>query len=86
MCIRDRDNGFVLLKEDEKLYSPVGMLHYSFYADEANAADVINRHREEIQCVVGTASCCDTLPGNSQRPGLNDYADGVDTLTWLQGL
>ncbi len=80
------DNGFVLLKEDEKLYSPVGVLHYSFYHDETIAAEVINQHREEIQCVVGTASCCDTLPGTTQRPGLNDYADGVDTLTWLQGL
>ena len=80
------DNGFVLLKEDVKLYSPVGILHYSFYNDEAHAESIINQQREEIQCVVGTAAFCDTLPGNSQRPSLADYADGVNTLEWLQSL
>jgi len=80
------DNGFVLLKEDVKLYSPVGILHYSFYNDETNAEKAINAHRDEIQCIVGTAAFCDTLPGTSQCPGLNDYADGVNTLNWLMQL
>ncbi len=80
------DNGFVLLKEDEKLYSPVGMLHYSFYDDEASAAQYIQQHREAIQCMVGHADFCDTLPGTTQRPGLQDYADGVNTMDWLMQL
>ena len=80
------DNGFVLLKEDEKLYSPVGILHYSFYTDEESAAAYVQKHREEIQCMVGHANFCDTLPGTTQRPGLQDYADGVNTMDWLMRL
>ena len=37
----------------------------------------------DIQCLVGQGQ---TPFGQAQLPGLNDYADGVDTLQFLQGL
>jgi len=37
--------------------------------------------QDEIQCVVGKRH----LPfGKSQQPALKDYADGMDTLTFLK--
>ena len=77
------DNNFVLLKESKELFSPLGMLHYHFYKnnDELNA--YLNKNEDYVQCIVGR----DYLPfGSSQQPGLSDYADGVDTLKWLNKL
>ena len=40
-------------------------------------------HTEEIQCIVGR----DYIPfGKAQQPELWDYADGVDTMEFLNGL
>ena len=77
------DNNFVLLKESKELFSPLGMLHYHFYNnnDELNA--YLNINENQVQCIVGR----NYLPfGSSQQPGLSDYADGVDTLKWLNEL
>lgn len=77
------DNGFVLLQESEELYSPAGLLRYSFYADEAEVQAKTAAAAEQLQCIIGNASWCNTRPGQSQRPGLRDYADGVNTLRFL---
>jgi hypothetical protein len=77
------DNGFVLMQESEELYSPAGMLRYSFYKDEAEVQARAAASAEQLQCVVGNASWCNTKPGCSQLPGLRDYADGVNTLQFL---
>ncbi len=77
------ENGFLLLKEDSALASPVATLFYERYAD--NEA-VYTRLREEagsIQCVVGPL----LVPhGRTQYPELKDYADGVDTMRFLLDL
>jgi hypothetical protein len=77
------DNGFILLKEDESLHSPLGMLHYMRYDDIKEVEDFINNNRESIQAIVGK----NYIPfGNSQCPGLSDYADNLDTLKFLTEL
>lgn len=74
------ENGFVLLKEDEKLVSPVGSLFLHRYNNIEEANTWLENHREEIQCVVGHGR----IPfGQAQHPELWDYADGVDTLSFL---
>jgi hypothetical protein len=41
---------------------------------------------EKIQCVVGHAPPA-TIPfGQAQHPALWDYADGVDTMTFLTSI
>lgn len=79
------DNGFLLLKEDHAMTSPVSVLHYERYqsAEELNA--FIAGNTENIQCVV---SVSDDIPqgippGTAQYPNLWDYADGVDTMEFL---
>ena len=77
------DNNFLLLKESKDLFSPLAMLHYHYYRNEIEVSNYINEHREDIQCVVGR----NYIPfGNAQCPSLNDYADNVDTMKWLNQL
>jgi hypothetical protein len=74
------DNGFVLLKEDPALKAPTGSLYYSFYSSELELQRDLEKHKNEIQCIVGHSY----LPfGTAQAPGLSDYADGINTLQFL---
>ncbi len=74
------ENGFVLLKEDAALASPVASVFYERYADIIGARAYLDERREKIQCIVGHGH----VPfGQAQHPALWDYADGVDTLEFL---
>ena len=76
------DNGSLLLVENALPFSAVSVLHYRFYTDRA--AILAELHASpDIQAVVGH----DAIPfGTAQQPGLEDYADGVDTMAFLCGL
>jgi len=81
------DNGFLLLKEDTALTSPLAVLHYEEYKDIKDVVNRINLEKEFIQCVVCKNDLaievpC-VLPGESQCRTLGDYADGVNTLEFL---
>ena len=84
------DNGFLLLKEDEGLSSPLAVLYYEFYTslEELNAN--LAAKQNDIQCVVTNKSLkLDTgivTFGQSQHPRLWDYADNVNTITFLTKL
>jgi Acyl-CoA reductase (LuxC) len=83
------DNGFLLLKEDKKLASPLAVVYYEYYDDIESAQNLLNENADNIQCIVST------LPlkvenqivdmGRSQQPALWDYADGIDTMAFLVG-
>lgn len=73
-------NDWVILKEDESCASPIGVVHYRYYDQIEEAHQWISENDSIIQCVVGHTY----LPfGTAQKPGLADYADGVDTLQFL---
>lgn len=77
------DNGFVLFRESTALGSPVGSVHYERYPDASSLEAHLNEHAEMIQCIVSR----NHLPfGKSQQPELWEYADGVDTLSFLLDL
>lgn len=77
------DNGFILLKEDEKLTSPLGMLHYKYYSNKAEVENFIAANHSKIQVIIGHGY----LPfGTAQQPSLSDFADGIDTLSFLTSL
>lgn len=78
------DAGFVLFKERNTLHAPVGMVNYTFYDDIETVQEYLKEHRDEIQCVVSEQTAIEGLPfGTAQKPNLWDYADGIDTLKWL---
>ncbi len=74
------ENGFLLMKEDKSLHSPIGMLFYEFYDDKENVETYLKENESKIQCVVAQ----DQTPfGRSQQPQLWDYADNIDVIDFL---
>ena len=81
------ENGFLLLKEDEKYASPIATLFYERYKNIPSLLQRLETDKEQIQCVVGGAAIPHTVGfGQSQVPSLTDYADGVDTLVFLNNI
>lgn len=77
------DNGFVLFKESNELFSPLAMIFYHRYNSKVEISEYLKQHNENIQVVVGK----DYIPfGKAQKPDLKDYADGIDTMKWLESL
>ena len=77
------ENGFLLMKEDKSLLSPVAMLYYEYYNDVHTVEQFVEENTEQLQCVVSKK---DIPFGNTQQPNLWDYADGVDTVDFLREL
>jgi hypothetical protein len=79
------DNGFLLLKEDDSLASPVGVLNYEFYNSAADLQKHLKEINDELQCVVSSKNNPISVLnfGDAQCPTLIDYADGVDTIKFL---
>ncbi|MBS1565292.1 MAG: acyl-CoA reductase [Bacteroidetes bacterium] len=75
-------NGSLLLVENDSAFSPVSQLNYRYYdSKEQTLAEL--RESTDIQCIVGHQLIAF---GQTQSPGLTDFADGVDTLRFLAGL
>ena len=78
------ENGFLLMKEDEGIHSPVGVLFYEFYNSLEEVKTIIENRKEELQCVVSNENLPQRVPfGKAQSPELWDYADGIDTIEFL---
>lgn len=78
------DAGFVLFKERNTLHAPVGLVNYTYYNAIEEVQTYLTEHQKEIQCIVSEGTEIIGLPfGTAQKPELWDYADGVDTLKWL---
>ncbi len=82
------DNGFLILKEDNNIASPLGCLFYQYYTNQDEVISYLNSNRDAIQIVVGDKTFGDDcIPfGESQNTGLYDYADQVDTMKFLNEL
>lgn len=77
------ENGFLIMKQETALKSPVSVLHYEFYDNLELVHSLIADYQEKIQCVTGKGF----IPfGKAQCPALDDYADAVDTMLFLQSL
>ena len=79
------DNEVLLVKEDQAIASPVGVVYYERYSDIDRVQKDLNSRSEEIQCVVSThPGILDAIkPGTTQEPKPWDYADGMDTIRFL---
>jgi hypothetical protein len=73
------DAGGVLMSENPSPFAAISQIHYQQYKLDS----VPTFNLDEIQCVVGK----NQLPfGSLQKPHLSQYADGVDTLSFLASL
>ena len=82
------DNGFLLLKEDESLSSPLAVIFYEEYDNIQQLEEKLSLQTDNIQCVVTKESLTiNIFPfGESQHPKLWDYADNVNTVEFLNSL
>ncbi|VXB46046.1 MULTISPECIES: acyl-CoA reductase [Chryseobacterium] len=80
------DNNFVMLKEDAQLFSPLSVINFSRYSSLDEVKNFIAENEENIQCVVAKNELgIDSIQfGEAQNPGLNTYADNVDTMKFLE--
>lgn len=75
-------NESLLLVENASLFSPISQLNYEFYPNRNNLITSL-KEKEELQCIVGRGF----IPfGKTQYPSVSDYADGVDTVSFLMRL
>jgi hypothetical protein len=83
--IQHLDNGFVILKEDEGFSSPIGVLYYQHYNNIDDVKQFLELNENQIQCVVSNESVVkNKIPfGKAQQPELWDYADNIDTMSFL---
>lgn len=82
------DNGFLVLKPDMALTSPIGVLHYETYQDEPELVLKLDQWNDKIQVIATNhTNLPNSIPfGQTQHPRLQDYADGVDTMAFLKSL
>jgi hypothetical protein len=77
------DNHFVLLRESSELHSPLSMVHYQYYSSMDQVNEYLKQNSDKIQAIVGE----NHIPfGAAQSPKLDDYADGVNVMQWLESI
>ena len=78
------DNGFLVLKQDSGYSSPISSVFYEYYTDLETLKQRLKEDQELIQCVVGNEVVENHVAfGQTQHPELSDYADGIDTILFL---
>lgn len=81
------ENGFFMIKEDKNYASPIATAFYEYYTDNTALQAALNANVHNIQCVVAQTGLKDEIAfGHTQKPELWDYADGVDTIAFLNTL
>jgi Acyl-CoA reductase (LuxC) len=82
------DNGFLLLKENTEMASPISVLFYEYYEDIKDVNTFISSNFEKIQLVcTKNEAIQNRIPfGASQEPSIDDFADGVSTMDFLKNL
>ncbi|MEG1936320.1 MAG: hypothetical protein RR132_02130 [Rikenellaceae bacterium] len=74
------DCGCFLFRESNILDASMGEITYSYYENEKEKNEFLSNHKDELQCIVAE----EHIPfGAAQRPTLNDWADGIDTIKFL---
>lgn len=83
------DSGYVLLKESESIFSQIATLTYSYYESQEELVTTFLELENQLQCVVTSLNVPlfkSVKIGQAQHPAINDFADGVDTMSFLTSL
>lgn len=82
------DTGYLLMRQENALHSPIGVLNFERYQNREALIQYVEEQKENLQCIVArNGLISDSIsPGNAQKPGPMDYADGVDTMIFLQSV
>ena len=78
------DNGFLTLKEDQSHASPISSVFYEKYDDIKDLQKRLESESEQIQCIVSDNLIENSIAfGQTQKPALWNYADNIDTISFL---
>ena len=78
------ENGFLIIKEDNKLGSPIACLFYEKYKSISDLEKKTINIKDSLQCVVSNLKISNAIAfGSCQNPRIEDYADNIDTLKFL---
>lgn len=81
------DVDYINITENQSIASPIANLYYEYFSDDADLERKLSEKASAIQCIVGDRPPLTEVPfGRAQQPGLEDYADKVDTLAFLAAL
>jgi hypothetical protein len=85
-------NGFLIVREEKHISSPVAVLHYEKYESLDKLTEELHSSYNYIQCIAADKILFPGHPalwkirvdfGKTQSPQLWEYADGVDTMEFL---
>jgi len=86
-------NGFLIIREENQIPSPVSVVHWESYDDISSLEKELLAQSDQLQCIATNIKLKDAALnkikvdfGKTQEPALWDYADGVDTLEFLTAL
>ncbi len=81
------ETGFAIFQENTELLSPISTVYYEFYEDLETVKQQLALYEDSLQCIVSNEKLANFVPlGKAQFPEVDDYADGIDTLAFLQKL
>jgi hypothetical protein len=81
------ENGFLMIKEDTSYSSPIASLFYEYYDDPVDLKIKLHEDADYIQCIVARDFIENEVKfGQTQKPELWDYADGINTFSFLSSL
>ena len=82
------DNDILMLRQEKSLFTPPAVVNYEVYRNLEEAKLMVEAHRSELQCMVShQGQFPGSIPfGTAQKPAIDDYADGVNTLDFLRKL
>ena len=82
-------NGCLMVKEAKPIPSRIASVNYEYYSSRDLLAQQLSQQLDDIQCIVSDEPLgqLTVMPlGQAQQPTIADYADGVDTMKFLQAL
>ena len=81
------ENGFLMLRNEPSFSAPISCVHYEYYKSKNALIKHLSENKEAIQCTVSKLDINNSIPfGEAQKPSLQDYADKVDTLLFLESI
>ena len=72
-------NESLLMVEERSLFSPISQLNYEYYTDQNSLISSLKQNKD-LQAIAGKYFIAF---GDTQKPSLNDYADGGETMGFL---
>ena len=79
------DNNFVMMKEEQQLFSPLSVINFSRYENAEEINQFLEDNKNDIQAIVAKPELglSSVRFGQTQNPSLDTYADNVDTMAFL---